>query len=138
MKTKAGLHSLQRRAGNNHCKRMLDSARKNEKWFSEVLSARDTGVFSEEKLREAEQEYKDEFGADFGRAMFRQEYLCSFDAAILGAYYTGELDVMRDEGRLCRVPRDKGHKVHTAWDLGIGDTTAITFFQDVGKGAPNY
>ncbi|MFD2207206.1 hypothetical protein [Kiloniella antarctica] len=118
--------------GNNHCKRMLDSARKNEKWFSQVLSAHDTNVFSSEKLMEVEQEYKDEFGIDFGRSMFHQEYLCSFDAAILGAYYTGELAEMRKEGRLCRVHYDKRHPVHTAWDLGIGDTTVIIFFQEVG------
>jgi hypothetical protein len=30
------------------------------------------------------------------------------------------------------VPWDPAAKVHTAWDLGIGDSTAIWFFQQVG------
>jgi hypothetical protein len=118
--------------GNNHCKRMFDNAMRNEKWFAELLSARATGAYPPEKLAEFEQEYIDDHGLDFGQALFRQEYMCSFDAAIMGAYYTKELMELKEGGRETRVPYDKNNLVHTAWDLGISDTTAIVFFQDVG------
>jgi phage terminase large subunit len=35
--------------------------------------------------------------------------------------------------RICRVPYDPGVLVYTAWDLGIGDPTAIWFCQTVGR-----
>ena len=36
-------------------------------------------------------------------------------------------------GRICSVPHDPALQVHTAWDLGIDDYTAIWFFQQAGR-----
>jgi hypothetical protein len=63
---------------------------------------------------------------------FEQEFECSFDAAILGAYYGREIAALERAGRIADVPMDPALPVHTAWDLGIGDATAIWFFQVVG------
>jgi hypothetical protein len=35
----------------------------------------------------------------------------------------------REEGRICHVPYDENIPVSTSWDLGIGDSTAIWFYQ---------
>ena len=59
----------------------------------------------------------------------QQELECSFDAAILGAYFAKELDEAQSAGRIGSVPYDALLPVHSAWDLGIGDSTAIWFFQ---------
>lgn len=64
---------------------------------------------------------------------FQQEWYCSFDAALKGAYYADELSRARGEKRIGNVPHDPQVGVTTAWDLGVGDSTAIGFFQKVGQ-----
>ena len=49
-----------------------------------------------------------------------------------GAYYSIEMRDCNAEGRITVVGYDRGVGVVTAWDLGIGDTTAIWFAQFVG------
>ncbi len=39
----------------------------------------------------------------------------------------------RIEERVCRVFHEQDLPVHTAWDLGFGDSTVIWFFQILGK-----
>jgi hypothetical protein len=39
---------------------------------------------------------------------------------------------MRLKGQIGQVPHEAGSKVHTAWDLGIRDSTTIIFFQTIG------
>ena len=65
---------------------------------------------------------------------YAQEFECSFAAAVRGAYYAGLLDTAEREGRLGAVPHDPALPVHTAWDLGMDDATAIWFFQTTGSG----
>jgi len=56
-----------------------------------------------------------------------------FATVFEGAYYVKELIDAKDGGRICAVGRDPALPVHTAWDLGVGDSTAIWFFQVVGS-----
>ena len=49
-----------------------------------------------------------------------------------GSYYQSEMRRMKDEDRICKVPYDRAKGVVTAWDLGIGDSTAIWFAQFIG------
>jgi len=46
-----------------------------------------------------------------------------------GAIYAQELRQVDQEGRITRVPYDPSRPVHTFWDLGYGDYTAIWFAQ---------
>jgi len=62
-----------------------------------------------------------------------QEWMCNFDAAVKGAYYSKEITEAREEGRISKVPHDSSLEVHTVWDLGISDYTSIGFFQVYGK-----
>jgi len=64
---------------------------------------------------------------------FAQEYECSWVANVPGAIYGKELQASFEQDRICNVPYDSGHKVHTFWDLGIGDSTAVIFVQNVGR-----
>jgi phage terminase large subunit len=52
--------------------------------------------------------------------------------ALEGAIYATELRDAVASGRIGRVPVEGGVPVHTAWDLGHSDNTAIWFFQRVG------
>lgn len=57
----------------------------------------------------------------------------SFQTAVDGAYYAKQMSKIRLENRICRVYYDQELPVHTAWDLGFGDSTSIWFFQVIGK-----
>lgn len=56
----------------------------------------------------------------------------AFEAVLEGAYYREQFNIVRKEMRICEVPYQDGALVHTAWDIGINDST-IWFFQLVGK-----
>ncbi len=64
---------------------------------------------------------------------FQQEWYCSFEASIRGAYYAKEIARAREDNRITNVPYEADLPVYTFWDLGISDYTSIGFFQLVGK-----
>lgn len=115
--------------GKNHAYQTFLAAQKHKGSFAELLTARDTGVFTGEQLDSELQEYIATYGEDMGSALFEQEYMCSFDAAILGAYYSAEMAKVDRDGRITRIEYDPEFPVHTAWDLGYDDDTAIWFYQ---------
>jgi hypothetical protein len=118
--------------GRNHCKDMFDMAVRSPKWFAEVSTIHDTEALSQEQLAESLAEYISLYGEDEGRAFFSQEYECSFNAAILGAYYAREMLAVRSEGRIAEVEALPGVPVNTAWDIGVRDDTSIWWFQIQG------
>lgn len=118
--------------GRNHAKAMYDMARGDPKWFAEVSSVYDTGALTQEQLDESLKEYIALYGEDIGRAQFEQEYECSFNAAILGAFYAREMVAVRREGRIQEIEPVPGKPVHRAWDIGVRDDTSIWWFQVVG------
>jgi phage terminase large subunit len=116
--------------GRNHGLSTLNVARGNpETWFYEVLDATQTDVFSPEELAEELREKIAEYGPDLGQAFFDQEYMVSFDAANLGAIYAGWIRKLEKAGRIGKFEPAPGFKIHTAWDLGFGDSTAIWWWQ---------
>ena len=64
---------------------------------------------------------------------YAQEFECSFESALIGSYYGSYLETAQAEDRLTRVPWEPSVPVHTAWDLGVSDATAIWFVQPVGR-----
>lgn len=120
--------------GRNHAKSLYDMAKDNPKWFAEVSDVHTTGALSPEQLTESLKEYIALYGEDIGTAQYEQEYLCSFNAAILGAFYARELVAVRSEGRIdITLEAEPYIPVHTAWDIGVRDDTSIWFFQVVGS-----
>lgn len=90
-------------------------------WYSLILRASESGILSKEEL--------DDSARAMSRDQYEQEFECSFEAAILGAYYGQEMLAVDKEGRIGDVPYDYLAPVHTAWDLGYSDDTAIWFYQ---------
>lgn len=115
--------------GSNHAKDMFDYAQGSKDWFAEISTVEDTRAFTGEELVDIRAEYISLYGEDFGVAQFEQEYFCAFDAAILGAYYGGEIARATKEGRITNVEWDSEHPVFTVWDIGLSDDTCILFFQ---------
>lgn len=55
-----------------------------------------------------------------------------FDTVIEGAYYAATLNELEQNDQITDVPHDPSLAVHTAWDIGVGDSTAIWFYQQSG------
>jgi phage terminase large subunit len=62
----------------------------------------------------------------------RSRWEGAFLIHVEGAYYTVEMREANAEGRIGSAPYDRSVGVVTAWDLGVGDSTAIWFAQMVG------
>jgi hypothetical protein len=120
--------------GNNHFKKMCESADRREDWFYQSLNAAQTGVFTPQQLADIKEQLQETHGADFGLAMYMQEYFVSFDAAIPGSIWGDCIVKAQDEGRVTEVPVNPAYLVYTAWDLGRTDDTAIWFFQVIDGG----
>jgi hypothetical protein len=96
-----------------------------EDWFSVTLRASETGIVAERELDDARKMMTPE--------QFEQEYECSFEAAIVGAYYGRDMAQAERDKRVRPVPWEPSLPVYTAWDLGLDDATAIWFAQIVSS-----
>jgi phage terminase large subunit len=94
-------------------------------WYHAMYKASETGVVDEEELAEAR--------ATMSEEEYEQEFECSFSAALLGAYYGKYIHALEKQGKLEDFTFDPNMAVSTYWDLGISDSTAIWFVQQVGK-----
>lgn len=63
--------------------------------------------------------------------IIQQEYYCSFEAGMVGAYYSEAIAKLEKEGRAVRDLKmyDPKKPVYTAWDIGFSDSMAIWYFQ---------
>lgn len=120
--------------GRNHAHRMHEMACASNEWFAERLVATETGVFSADTLANELAELKAERGDEDGEAIYQQEYMTSFSAGLPGAYYAKIIDKLDADERITAVPYNPQRQVHTAWDLGRNDATAIWFIQAHGTG----
>lgn len=111
--------------GRNSFWELWNKALKDSDWFTLMLKADETGIISQDELADARKQ--------MGEDGYAQEYLCSFDAAIKGAFYADEMRTMLSEGRIRRMEIDPLIRVHTGWDIGRTDSTAIWFIQCVGR-----
>ena len=103
---------------------IFDRAKSDPDWFPFMLRASETGLLPDAELKAARQDMTPE--------QYEQEFECSFEAAIMGAYFGKDVAEAERAGRITQVEAVDG-PVHTAWDLGIGDSTAIWFWQAHGN-----
>jgi hypothetical protein len=94
-------------------------------WYRVMLKASETGLVAQHELDAAKE--------DMSEDQYNQEFECSFDAAIMGAFYGRLMSQAEAEKRITNVPYEPKLTVTTAWDLGIGDSTSIWFVQQYGK-----
>jgi hypothetical protein len=110
--------------GHNHFKELRDRAEKEDGWGLLEFKASETGVVDDVELKAA----KNEMGED----KYRQEFECSFDAAVEGSYYGQILNELEEKKHMQEIPREELSRTFTAWDLGMGDSTSIWVAQLVG------
>lgn len=92
-------------------------------WYSLVLRASETGIIPAAELLDLRT------NSGMTEDQYLQEFECSFEAAVQGAFYGREMAEAEKEGRIRTVAWDPQLEVHTAWDLGWTDDTAIWFYQ---------
>lgn len=112
--------------GKNHAYDLYLMAKNNPEWFCERLTVADTGVLSEADIERERFEGMSE-------NLIQQEFYCSFDQGIEGAYFAKLLNQADLQGRISNVPYEPLTPVLTFWDLGVGDETVILFVQQVGQ-----
>lgn len=111
--------------GKNAFQDIWNSAKADPDWFTMQLRASETGLVDPEELEDAKKAMTPE--------QFEQEFECSFEAAIVGAYYGRDMAQAEKDGRIRSVPWEPSKPVYTAWDLGLDDSTAIFFAQVIGN-----
>jgi phage terminase large subunit len=94
-------------------------------WYRFTIKASESGIINPEELESLKVGLSEE--------QYAQEFECSFDAAVVGAYYGRLMAQAEADDRIIRVPYEPSALVWTAWDLGMRDATAIWFCQTVGK-----
>lgn len=111
--------------GRNHGYRLFANAKK-AGWFTQLLTVEETHAISLEAIEEERKSGMDD-------DMIQQEFFCSFEAGAAGSYYGKLIEQARAQGRIGHVPYDPALSVITSWDLGIGDSTVIWFWQVSGS-----
>ena len=114
--------------GHNHFFKLYRAMQESPTRITRLYRASETGILPEEELQDmrigpppmSEDEYA-------------QELECSWEAAVRGAYYARQLELIRKEGRVRTVPWQPTIPVNTYWDLGYRDSTAIVFAQQSGR-----
>jgi phage terminase large subunit len=118
--------------GQNHFYQLYNHAVVNpDTYFSSLLTINDTNVLPANHLDTLRNEGWPE---DF----IQQEYLCSFTRGAEGAYYGKQIQKAREEERIGDLLIQNDLPVYTAWDIGVGDATAIWLFQQCRNGQINF
>jgi len=111
--------------GKNHFYDLWSRYQEDPEWYCAMFKASQTGIVLPEELADARKMMTE--------GEYEQEYECSFSAGMLGSYYGTQMELADTEGRICDLPHDGNRQVHTWWDIGVNDTTAIWFVQRVGN-----
>lgn len=111
--------------GPNHGKELYDMANNDPDWFAQILTVDDTNVLTPNDVSA-------ERRAGMSEAMIDQEFYCSFSGIVDGSYYGKQIQQLRSNDQITRIPHEPTLPVSTAWDLGVSDDTAIWFYQKVG------
>ena len=111
--------------GNNHFAELADRAKAEEGWKYLEYKASQTKILPESELKAAYRE--------MGEDKYNQEFECSFNAAVEGSYYGKIINDLERDGHITDFPRDDLCRSFVAWDLGMGDSTAIWVAQLAGK-----
>ena len=112
--------------GHNQFWDVYDFAKRTGKdWYAQLSRASETEIIDAQELESAR--------ATMPEDQYEQEYECSFQAAVSGAYYGKQIQKAEKENRIEIVDYDKSVGVETWWDLGIGDSTSIWFALRIGN-----
>jgi phage terminase large subunit len=139
--------------GNNHGKALFDrmkaeAAKDSSRYFCDLKTLYDTMAFDPEET------FRDERARGRPEALIRQEYLCDWTAANVGAVFGDLVEAIEKVGAVCEFAPAR-ERVFTVWDLGgsgaKGDATCfwiwavrddgvdvLDYYENVGKTLTHY
>jgi phage terminase large subunit len=124
--------------GRNHAYKLFKLATPEAGWYRDTQTVRDTALTYASNRGDArltaEQMMQEERDEGMQEELIRQEYLVDWSAALLGSVYGSLLEGLDTAGRTELDFEHPNDGVHTSWDLGISDSTAIWFWRLSGTG----
>lgn len=125
--------------GKNHAYQLWNSARQSDRWFTSLKTVNDTRRDSSfDKVNPhrryldpvvTEEQIQNDMEDGMSEEKVQQEYYCSDNATMQGAYFSKAIDELRRQGKVGIVPWEPGLPVETWWDIGRDDNTSIWFVQ---------
>ena len=124
--------------GDSAAKGMLEAWKLDPTVYVSVLPVTETNVFTEEQMERIRAGAIKRFLArgqseEEANAFIDQEYYCSWDSPVAGAYFGSAMRRAEEDGRITNVPYEATIPVNTYWDLGIDDSMTIWFVQLIGR-----
>lgn len=114
--------------GKNHLYELYELAKNDPDWGCRRLTVDDTKrhdgspVITQEAIDRLRR-------SGMSEEIIQQEFYCSFEAAIDGAYYAKQIKQAEADGRIRDFPIEPGLPAYTFWDLGYDDSTSIWVMQ---------
>lgn len=104
---------------------LFERAENLEGWARYMFTVADTDLIDPDELAAAKMEMSAE--------EYDQEFMCSFDAAIRGAFYADQFNWLTENGHITKVSYQEETPVFTVCDLGMSDAFSIWYLQFVGN-----
>jgi hypothetical protein len=119
--------------GRNHFWDLENTNKYNDRWYISHLQTywpdenNYSGLVAPDKILEVQKE------DGLSDEDMEREYGVSYGTGAKGSIYGDHIKKAREEGRIGVFPYDSNYPVHTFWDLGYNDPTAIWFVQYIGS-----
>jgi hypothetical protein len=114
--------------GYNHFHDLIKLAKSNPNWFHSHLTSLQTGHIAQSVLDDERAEMPDE--------LYRQEYMCDFSAANVGAIFGRYVEQAEKEGRICDLGMHHGEgEVWVTSDIGYRDKASFVWWRRLRGGA---
>lgn len=109
--------------GYNHAHDLWQYAKSRDDWYTDLLTWRDTGVYSDETIAEEK--------ATMPEALFRQEYECDWSAANVGSILGPYVEEAERQGRIVKdlAYDPDGAPIEISSDIGRRHISAWWFWQ---------
>ena len=125
--------------GRNHAHKLYEAALPSSGWYRDLATVHDTGLkYASNRAPgvelSAEEMMAEERAEGMEEALIRQEYLCDWQAALVGSVWGDLIELLSGRGGLEAFDYDSD-QVFTSWDLGFTDSTAIWFWRLRDSGA---
>ena len=128
--------------GKNHGYKLYNLAKESaskpgSRWHVSLLTVDDTFRDTERTQPVVKPEaVQEERELGMAEEKIQQEFYCSWDSGMEGAFYTKEMSQAYADGRIGHFPHDPMKTVQTWWDIGFADATSVIFTQTGLDGAP--
>ncbi len=125
--------------GRNHGWKLYSRVKNDPAWFVSVLTIADTKRADGTPIvtaADVQQDIREGMDPDVAQ----QEYYCSWEGAVEGAYFAKQLQTLRQANTplIGQYPYNPYLPVYTGWDIGVDDETVVWFAQQPRRGFWNF